>query len=166
MDHVLSFYWGPPEDESLKELFQEYQEDRRRGERKMFGDWEAFEGYAALSLFKRSDNGGPSVIESIFQAHCTLALSIKGYSFQMELRRKIWVGCVSISRKDVAFTSDGGTALLWPLSGVVNTAVSLELASRLKREWVGWVTVRPVEWDFESIRLLERVRLSERKAYR
>ena len=165
MDHVLSFYWGPPEDESLKELFQEYQEDRRRGERKMSGDWEAFEGYAALSLFKPSGSG-TSVMESIFQSHCPLPLSIKGYSFQMELRRKIWVGCVSISRKDVSFASDGGTKLLWPLSGVVNTAVSVELASRLKREWVGWVTVRPVEWDFESIRLLERVRLSERKAYR
>ena len=165
MDHVVSFYWGPPEDESLKELFQEYQEDRRRGERKMSGDWEAFEGYAALSLFKPSGSG-TSVMESFFQAHCPLSLSIKGYCFQMELRRKIWVGCVSISRKDVSFASDGGTKLLWPLSGVVNTAVSVELASRLKREWVGWVTVRPVEWDFESIRLLERVRLSERKAYR
>lgn len=165
MEHVLSFYWGPPEDESLKELFQEYQEDRRRGERKMSGDWEAFEGYAALSLFKPSGSG-TSVMESFFQAHCPLSLSIKGYCFQMELRRKIWVGCVSISRKDVSFASDGGTKLLWPLSGVVNTAVSVELASRLKREWVGWVTVRPVEWDFERIRLLERVRLSERKAYR
>ena len=161
----MSFYWGPPEDESLKELFQEYQEDRRRGERKMSGDWEAFEGYAALSLFKPSGSG-TSVMESFFQAHCPLSLSIKGYCFQMELRRKIWVGCVSISRKDVSFASDGGTKLLWPLSGVVNTAVSVELASRLKREWVGWVTVRPVEWDFERIRLLERVRLSERKAYR
>ena len=165
MDHVVSFYWGPPEDESLKDLFQEYQEDRRRGERKILGDWEAFEGYAALSLFKPSGSG-TSVMESIFQSHCPLPLSIKGYSFQMELRRKIWVGCVSISRKDVSFASDGGTKLLWPLSGVVNTAVSVELASRLKREWVGWVTVRPVEWDFERIRLLERVRLSERKAYR
>jgi hypothetical protein len=126
MDHVVSFYWGPPEDESLKELFQEYQEDRRRGERKMSGDWEAFEGYAALSLFKPSGSG-TSVMESIFQSHCPLPLSIKGYSFQMELRRKIWVGCVSISRKDVAFTSNGGTELLWPLSGVVNTAVSWNL---------------------------------------
>ncbi len=165
MDHVLSFYWGPPEDESLKELFQEYQEDRRQGKRKMAGDWEAFEGYAALSLFKPSDCG-QSVMESIFQARCPLPLSIKGYSFQMEYRRKLWVGCVSISRKDVSIASDGATELLWPLSGMVNTAVSLELASRLKREWVGWVTVRPVEWDFERIRLLERVRLSERGAYR
>ena len=129
MDHVVSFYWGPPEDESLKELFQEYQEDRRRGERKMSGDWEAFEGYAALSLFKPSGSG-TSVMESIFQAHCPLPISMKGYSFQMEFRRKIWVGCVSISRKDVSFASDGGTELLWPLSGVVNTAVSGELENR------------------------------------
>lgn len=136
---MVVFTLGGPLPPEARPMFDAFQRDRNGGPRD--GRWEYHEAEVVRRLFAK-EPGGQSLFEGIIVGLGGPALAIAPPYHAIGNHRGLWLMTITVTGNEVRAT-DGGLGF-WPPNTNGCGAISGELATLLRRQWVHSFTILEV----------------------